>query len=188
MNPNRGYVNASAFMAPWTERTELIAWRAWRLGFLLRRRGGDGGPRLLSIAAHCIWNGPVVSDGVPLPTIDQPSGIYTLKLGVPDRINWQNEFCWVTGTVALSGRVVEHELGYRAERAVVRELSLGVGAHLALRSLRRLRKTVDSLEGRYQVAVNIGLAERQIADRMLNSGRKAVKLPFVWDRHPWRLI
>ena len=51
-----------------------------------------------------------------------------------------------------------------------------------------LFRSVDSLEGRYQVAVNIGLAERQIADRMLNSGRKAVKLPFVWDRRPWRLI
>jgi hypothetical protein len=187
MNPNRGYVNASAFMAPWTERTELIAWRAWRLGFLLRRRGGDGGPRLLSLFAPCIWNGPVVQGGQPIIETLKPNGIYGLKPAVAETIYWCIEF-WVTGTVALSGRVVEHERGYRAERAVVRELRLDVGAHLALRSLMRLRKTVDSLEDRYQVAVNIGLAEREIADRLLNSGHEAVKLPFVWDRRPWRLI
>src|SRR5436190_23304460 len=60
-------------VVPWTEPRELIAWRAWRLGFFLRRAGGDGGPRLLSLAAPCIWNGPVVRDGVPLPNVDQRS-------------------------------------------------------------------------------------------------------------------
>ncbi len=172
----------------WHEPRELLAWRAWRLGFLLRCRGGDGGPRLLSLAASCIWNGPVARDGVPLAETRYPSGIYALKLDVADQIQWHNEHCWVTGTIALSGRVVEHALGYRAERAVVRELRLGVGAHLALRSLKQLRETIDALENRYQVAVQIGQAEREIADRMLHGGHKACKLPFVWDRPPWRVI
>jgi hypothetical protein len=173
----------------WTEPRELLAWRAWRLGFFLRRAGGDGGPRLLSLSAPCIWNGPVVRDGVPLPSTEQPSGIYALKPEVADRIQWQNEHCWVTGTIALSGRVVEHELGYRAERAVVRDLRLGVGAHLALRSLKQLREIIEALETRYQVSVSVGQSDREMADRMLLSRKpQCAKLPFVWDQHPWRLI
>ena len=172
----------------WTEPRELLAWRAWRLGFLLLRHGGDGGPRLLSLSASCIWNGPVVSERAPQLPTDTPSGIYALKVDIADRINWQNEHCWVTGTIALSGRVIEHASGYRAQRAVVRELRLGVGAHLALRSLKQVREMIDVLEQRYQVAVNAGLSERQIADRMLHEGRKGAALPFVWDALPWRLI
>jgi hypothetical protein len=174
----------------WEGTGELLAWRAWRLGYFLRPRGGDGGPRLLSITAPCVWNGPVVRDGLPLPGVERPSGIYALKPDVADKVQWQNEHCWVTGTVALSGRVVEHQLGYRAERAVVRELRLGVGAHLALRSLKQLREVMEALEERYQVAVTVGQSDREIADRMLLAGHnpQCPKLPFVWDRHPWRLI
>jgi hypothetical protein len=177
-------------LVQWAEPRELVAWRAWRLGFFLRRAGGDGGPRLLSLSAPCIWNGPVVRDGAPLVDNRYPSGIYALKPEVADRIQWQNEHCWVTGTIALSGRVIEHQLGYRAERAVVRDLRLGVGAHLALRSLKQLREVIGGLESRYQVSVSVGQSEREIADRMLHSGHKpqCPKLPFVWDQHPWRLI
>jgi hypothetical protein len=179
----------SPLVVRWTEPRELLAWRAWRLGFFLRRAGGDGGPRLLSLAAPCIWNGPVVRDGVPLPSIERPSGIYALKPKVADRVGWQNGSCWVTGTIALSGRVVEHQLGYRAERAVVRDLRLGVGAHLALRSLKQLREVIEALESRYQVSVSIGQSDREIADRMLLSRKpQCAKLPFVWDQQPWRLI
>jgi hypothetical protein len=123
-------------------------------------------------------------------TVEVPSGIYALKSDVADKIERQNEHCWVTGTIALSGRVIEHALGYRAERAVVRELRLGVGAHLVLRSLKQLREMMDALEDRYQVTVNAGQSEREVADRMLHHGHKpaAEKLPFVWDRHPWRVI
>ena len=173
----------------WTEPRELLAWRAWRLGFLLHRAGGDGGPRLLSIAASCIWNGPVVRDGVPITEPRYPSGIYALKPDAINRFQWHAEHCWITGTIALSGRVVEHALGYRAERAVVRGLRLGVATHLAVRSLKQLRQLMDALEDRYQVAVDVGQQEREIADRMRTHGAlEPSKIPFVWDRHPWRLI
>ena len=173
---------------PYTEPTELLAWRVWRLGFFLRRHSGDGGPRLLSLTAPCVWNGPVVRVHPPIIETLTPNGIYALKPEVADRVDWRNQFCWVSGTIALSGRVVEHALGYRAERAVVRELRLCVGAHLVLRSLKQLRETIDALEHRYQVAVSVGQSEREIADRLLHGGHAAVKLPFVWDRHPWRVI
>ena len=86
--------------------------------------------------------------------------------------------------------MIEHEIGYRAERAVVRELRLGVGAHLALRSLKQLRDVIEALETRYQVTVNAGQSDREVADLMLPNGHKSqcTKLPFVWDRHPWRVI
>jgi hypothetical protein len=92
--------------------------------------------------------------------------------------------------VALSGRVVEHELGYRAERAVIRELRLGVGTHLAVRNLEMLRTLMARLEERYQAPVDAGLAEREIADRMLTQGftPKCPHLAFVWPKPPWRLV
>jgi hypothetical protein len=188
--PIKGPIITPPPCSQWNEPRELIAWRAWRLGFFLRRAGGDGGPRLLSLSAPCIWNGPAVHEGTPLADTEYPSGIYALKPEVADRIQWQNEHCWVTGTIALSGRVIEHELGYRAERAVVRELRLGVGAHLALRSLKQLRDVIEALESRYQASVSVGQSAREIADRMLDGGHhpQCPKLPFVWDRHPWRLI
>jgi len=172
----------------WGEQGELLAWRCWRLGFLLGGSGGDGGPRLLSLAAPCVWSGPVVRGGVP--EVDQPSGIYAFKANLAGWVEWQNEQVWVVGMIALSGRVIEHEIGFRAERAVLRGLHLGVATHLAVRSLKRLREIIDDLEDHYQVTVQAGLAERQIADRMLHSGHKphCPKLPFIWDRPPWRII
>ena len=173
----------------WDSDTELLAWRAWRLGLLLPEDGDDAtGPILLSLVAPCVWNGPVVHEGKPFGTIQIPSGIYALKPSVLDRFNWQNEHCWVTGTIALSGRVVEHEIGYRAERAVVRELRLGVGIHLAVRSLDKLRGVVDQLEDRYQVSVNIGQSDREVADRMLERGHRAAATPLIWNRQQWRFI
>jgi hypothetical protein len=92
--------------------------------------------------------------------------------------------------VALSGRVVEHTLGYRAERAVIRELRLGVGTHLVVRSLETLRQVMACLEERYQAPVDAGLAEREIADRLLTHRfrPRCPKVPFVWAKAPWRVV
>ena len=175
----------------WIGDQELLAWRAWRLALCIPGRRDYYGPRLLSLTATCIWNGPVVTASPPRDDVETPSGIYALKPCILDRSQLPTmECCWVIGWVALSGRVVEHALGYRAERAVVRELRLGVGAHLAVRSLGQLRQVMDGLEERYQVTVAVGQREREIADRMLSAGQKpdCPKLPFVWYKPPWRLI
>lgn len=184
-------VVASPPMTRWTEDRELLAWRGWRLATLMSASGADDGPRLLSLSAPCIWNGPVVHAGIPRETVETPSGIYALKADVADRSQWEtSEHCWVTGSIALSGCVVEHALGYRAERAVVRELRLSVGTHLAVRSLAQLKQLMGCLEDRYQVSVDVGAREREIADRLLMHGKKpqCAKLPFVWAKPPWRLI
>jgi len=57
--------------------------------------------------------------------------------------------------VALSGQVVEHQFGYRAERAVIRRLRLGVAAHRCFRSPEELARVLDELERRYQCRVKI---------------------------------
>jgi len=53
-----------------------------------------------------------------------------------------------------------------------------------------LRVLMDRFEERYQAPVDAGLAEREIADRMLTYGFKpqCPELPFVWPTPPWRLV
>jgi hypothetical protein len=182
-----------------TSDRELLAWRAWRLAIVIEEpAGGQGerperrgvqGVRLISLSAPCVWDGPAIrGHAVPIP--DQPGGIYALKEDLSDVVGWRlSEQVWVTGRVALSGRVIEHTLGYRAERAVVRELRLGVATHLAVRRLNQLGDLIAQLEDRYQAPVDAGIAEREIADQILASGFKArvAELPVLRLEPPWRL-
>ena len=185
-------VSPSPPVVRWTGDRELLAWRGWRLGVLVDEDEAWLGMRLLSLSAPCIWDGPAIRvEVVPSAPPENPSGIYTLKPAVAETLDWSNnELCWVTGTVALSGRVVEHALGYRAECAVIRELRLGVGTHLAVRSLETLRELMASLEERYQAPVDAGLAEREVADRMLTNGFKprCPNVPSVSSTPPWRVV
>ena len=184
----------------WSGDGELVAWRAWRLAIVLDEhgvrspspegRGGQGvrlGARLLSLNAPCVWDGPVIR-AVAAPSPDQPGGIYALKEDLSDVVGWRlSDQVWVTGRVALSGRVVDHVLGYRAERAVVRELRLGVATHLAVRRLDKLGNLISYLEDRYQAPVDAGIAEREIADQILASGFRArnPELPVLRLEPPW---
>ena len=175
----------------WTGDRELLAWRAWRLAILMDADEDEYGPRLLSLSAPWIWDGPAVrAELTPSAALQPPSGIYALKREVAERVGWQlSEDCWVTGWVALSGRVVEHAHGYRAERAVIRELRLAVGTHLAVRRLEMLRNLMDRLEERYQAPLDPGIAERRVADGMLANAFKprCEQLPIMSLRPPWRL-
>jgi len=176
----------------WQGTHELIAWRAWRIANCVSRSPDiQNGPYLVSLAAPRIWSGPVARSTPPGTLVDPPSGIYVLRQRVAEQWRWQYlEDCWITGTVALSGRVIEHELGYRAERVVIRELRLAVGTHLAVRSLDDLRTLIANLEERYQVNVEAGFAERQVADRMLLSGHQPryKNLGWITVEPPWQFI
>jgi hypothetical protein len=151
----------------------------------------EAGPRLLSMSAPRIWDGPVATADKPTVETELPSGIYVLKPDVGAKSRWQfYEDCCVTGTVALSGRVIEHQIGYRAERVVIRELRLAVGTHLRVRALEELKRLIYSLETRYQVAVDVGQAEREAADRMLTNGTRLEESRMGWVSltPPWQLI
>jgi hypothetical protein len=100
------------------------------------------------------------------------------------------DFCWVTGWVGLSGRVVEHELGYRAERAVIRKLRLGLGIHLVEQRLPALLRIARELEDHYQAPVRIGWTERRLAQALLQRGFQPNFQTFMWCQAEdgWRIV
>ena len=148
----------------WTSSRELVAWRAWRLA----RWGPDNGLRLVSVTANWAWDGPVFgADFLPYGSDGNKSGVYALKWRPCPQIEWLwGEYCWVLGWVALSGRVVEHRYGYRAERAVIRRLRLGVGTYLKVEEQDDLLEVQEELERRYQTPVKLGGVERRLARRL----------------------
>lgn len=143
---------------------ELLAWRVWNLC----RWRPDGSLRLVSATRPTVWDGPVLmADHRPLATPSCGSGVYAVKPSVrPCRRHYDWALggeTWVRGWVALSGQVVEHERGYRAERAVIRRLRLGAAAHRYFRSPKKLARVREELERRYQCPVKISGVDMRIA-------------------------
>ncbi len=159
---------------------ELVALRWWRLV----RWGQDAEVRLQSLSSHHIWHGPVfAADHVPLADRGCASGVYALKpCGRPNQRDWLWRDAWVWGWVSLIGRVVEHQLGYRAERVVIRRLHLGVRAHLACSGPEDVRNLAAELEARYQCAVRRGYWETRKARRLRWPPDRPVESPPVgWE-------
>jgi hypothetical protein len=145
------------------EGGELLAWRLWRLGL-----APDGTFLLVSMFQNTVWEGPVVAaDHRPLPVPTCGSGIYALKPSVRpvrDQYDWAlGGDTWVRGWVALSGQVVEHLLGYRAERVVIRRLRLGAAAHRCYGTPQEIAAVRQQLEQRYQCPVRISPLDARIA-------------------------
>ena len=94
-------------------RVEVVAWRAW---YML----GNG--ILRSVSYDTQWEGPVLrADEIPMGR--NSNGIYAVR--TLDQV----PFAHAWGEVALSGIVVEGELGYRAEVATIRSLFVGRERH-----------------------------------------------------------
>jgi hypothetical protein len=155
-------------VARWERGEELLAWRFWKLG----RLRADGGVRLLSFRAPCAWDGPVLrAHRLPSESPFSATGVYALKAEPPLGADvHHSDECWVSGWVALSGRVVEHEHGYRAERAVIRQLCLGLGLHLRFPALEDIVTLAAELERRYQAPVDLGVVSRGVARDILAPG------------------
>ena len=174
-------------IVPWQSERELLAWRAWGLCHW----PGDPRPALHSIGVPWAWNGPVLrADFAPYGSPENHSGIHALKIPLYGHVPWiWTESCWVTGWVALSGRVVEHEFGYRAERAVIRKLRLGVGTHLVEQRIPVLQRIARELEDRYQAPVKIGWTERRLARVLLGRGFRPQldRVGFASPANGWRL-
>lgn len=156
------YVPANVPTVKW-QGGELLAWRVWRLG-----RTPDGSVLLLSAWWDTIWEGPVMTaDHRPFPGPVCGSGIYALKPSsrpAHGQFNWaMGGETWVRGWVALSGQVVEHQFGYRAERAVIRRLRLGAAAHRTFRTPETLAAVRAELERRYQCHVKVTGVDARIA-------------------------
>lgn len=167
----------------WQKEKELLGWRFWGLGRVVGRSGPKGRPggrgqaddgrerpfadvRLRSFRAPYAWDGPVLrAHRLPSESPFSRAGVYALKSPKLCNVDlyWDTDECWVAGWVALSGRVVEHERGYRAERAVIRRLRLGVATHLHLPHLEDVMALAAELERRYQAPVDLPPLERNYA-------------------------
>lgn len=90
---------------------EILAERAWDYA-----SNADGLLMLLSINGTA-WDGPTLV-AHEKPTTQNTSGVYALRR----LVGTEYQYHVITGTVALSGCVVEGEKGYRAERATIRSL------------------------------------------------------------------
>ena len=132
--------------------SEILAWRGW-----LRDTKNDYEPVLRSFNYDVRWDGPsLTADKVPSRKHDH--GIYALK-ATPGKRHEQSSYyfnAFAFGCVALSGVVVEGELGYRAERATIRELWLcGPEARGSLGERHCAIELAGMLEQRYQVDVHL---------------------------------
>jgi len=125
---------------------EIIANRAWFCALQC-----DGSVVLCSLTRNVAWEWPTLVAEGPVG-YDSSCGIYAVK-GV---VNYAHT---VSGTVALSGIVVEGENGYRAERATIRSLVLHykrLGDDFSDRSPLQI---AAELEERYQGDVELNGAE-----------------------------
>ncbi len=95
---------------------EIIAVRSW----------GLMGDILLPVTRsedYETWSGPVAS--VPREHLDGSGGLYCVRPNTKEIRTLLSQYSYNThayGIVALSGRVIEYEHGYRAQRAAIRTL------------------------------------------------------------------
>jgi hypothetical protein len=143
------------------------------------------------MSRNWMWEGPVFgADRLPDEGDANHSGVYALK-GRPRThgdLTW-SPHCCVVGWVALSGRVLEHEFGYRAERVVIRRLRLVIGTHLRVVKDDDLRWIQNQLEQRYQAPVKLGEVERRIAHRRRSKSSLvggSMSIDIVWPDKTWR--
>lgn len=141
-----------------TIESEIMAWRGWNLSW-----DDPYDPILQSASQNTLWRGPtVVADKAP--ELGGKTGIYALSerevkpkhdfYGDSMR-GWSRQYLSmpVSGTVALSGVVVEGEYGYRAERATIRSLRLNLSGPIYSERLLAPIEIAAALEHRYEVEV-----------------------------------
>ncbi len=168
---------------------ELLALRGWRLF----RSHVDGSARLLSMVNDAEWPGPVfVADRAPAASPINNNGVYAMKPRFRPRrhprdpgdhaLDWlAGREAWVWGWVSLSGTVVEHRMGYRARRAVIRQLRLGPQACASCEGPEGIAALIAELEERYQCRVKCGPWDRRVGAKLreLPGGRRRT-VPEKW--------
>lgn len=131
--------SAVPFMLPsmvpdWWSNEPVIGFRMWRFdnGKFRGSHGGFWASRRMT--ARCEKKRSHELSGFPIPHDEMvcdwpPCGVYAMKRAAPivetvvDNLDLTDEpMILAAGTVALSGRVIEHEYGYRGEHAEVTSL------------------------------------------------------------------
>lgn len=91
---------------------ELIAWRAWKL---------DKDNRLTSVSHGTVWEGPTLTADEK-PAKSNHNGLWCYKHRKVAMAHVGDHA--VIGSVALTGRVVEHTKGFRAETMTIQSLEV----------------------------------------------------------------
>ena len=110
------------------------------------------------------YEGPVTEDDAS-PTWHNPRGLWAVR---PSRVDWlvHHYNPDVVGWVELTGKIIEHEYGWRAETCTIQELFLFFNI-VPASDLAHLR---EALEKRYQCEVHIS-SRTLLQERMLNEHR-----------------
>lgn len=101
---------------------KIIGWRVWRYDVdsrLLGRMFGSDLVRLKSLSQDCVWQPGAPMTGTPGDYDLDTAGVYAFKTKEGMMAEFGTYPDLIYGTVALWGKVVEHELGYRAENAEI---------------------------------------------------------------------
>lgn len=129
---------------------EIIAYRIWQLV----------GDNLRPVAADS-WDyvdGPVLVADKP-PTMANKTGFWAVKKSMINKLA-QSYHYQVVGAVGLFGRVVEHELGWRAHKMVIRKLILRIPTSLEFQRLLSQKYQCDVVEN-YTMRHGVVLAHVQ---------------------------
>jgi hypothetical protein len=133
----------------------MIAYRGWKIP---GPREDAPFPILTSVSRSDEWLGPVFNaDKVPIKQDYLGSGIYCTKfVPKPGTINYEYFTHGAYGEVELSGTVIEHDWGYRAEIATVRKIIVrDLYPYWPYRMLMSTEDFIKRLEDRYQCDVSI---------------------------------
>jgi hypothetical protein len=149
---------------------ELLAIREWRIC----NEKASHRAILTSLNGEQVWEGPVFES---IWSPDEPSGpstgVHGLKHSARQHYvkdDWLfGRRTWAWGWVALSGLVEESGVGYRAERAAIRQLRLGPRALALFHSREEAQDLIADLEDQYQCRVKVGYPEWRVSRTMVPS-------------------
>ena len=145
---------------------ELLAMREWRLW------SQEGRAVLTSLSGEPVWDGPVLrSPWSPERPHEPSAGVRGINPR-NRRFFWNAEYffaarTWLWGWVALSGRVEDWRIGWRAEVAAIRHLRLGAQTLAIFETRDDARGLVKELEDRYQCPVKIGYPEWRLSRALI---------------------
>ena len=155
-------------------RGPFVGWRWWKTN-------ADGEPMLFSVSAGAPWHGPLLvaqdltrtllhlDRRAPRRVLGMGPGIYAFKrhaameaAAIAPRLARTDaahrDTVYVYGSVEMFGHVVEHKHGYRAEKAIIRQLVIPIDQQPSRawwNDDTRLRWLAEALEGRYAVDVDV---------------------------------
>ncbi len=164
----------------------VVGWRVWRGGWDPTERDW----LLHSLTARHRWLTGVVRNSTrPCPELGRygpaiggggSPGFFALKTQlraheILPHAPFVEDWFWVLGAVEMSGHVVEHELGYRAQCMRIKHLELSIGTSIPSAT----KEVLCSLQSRYCCDVHC-LIDRDVSAEETELWNDALTTKFPW--------